>query len=177
MATKPVADLCPACGYREADDLDSGFCTQCRQDKTLQTYRDKQEEDAQSRKNVWIKQTAVSREWDAERQRVHRFIRHLRPREPVPDTDPWRIALEALRLVDVVRRPNTVMSRLDHAGAAEELKEHITWLAYGPSSEGSRPANPAPSFDVTSPGGRGRKGMHTRWHLSGLKPCNCGPRP
>lgn len=54
---------------------------------------------------------------------------------------------------------------------AEEL---VKQLAYGPQTEDSRLAK---LFDIATASGRGRRGMHNRWHLSGLKPCNCRPGP
>jgi len=108
----------------------------------------------------------------AARQREHRLMIRVQPKEPVDSrADPWVVADEGLDALDNIRqllRPGgQALEELDVAG------ERLRRLAWGPGE----PRSADPTFDLTTNSGRMRRNMHKRWHRSGLKPCNCRPGP
>lgn len=109
------------------------------------------------------------------RQRRHRLLAQTKPEQfASADTDPLELGKEALDKLHRVRQG--LGAQVTARAYLDEATELVKQLAWGPS-EDSRPAKPAPLFDVTTASGRGRKGMHRRWHVSGKRPCTCRSRP
>jgi hypothetical protein len=137
--------LCPMCCMREQGS--SGFCKPCMTQRTNDAYLERQTAEAGERRQGWTRRTAPrtdqQREFDSERQRLHRLRERIKPREPVdPDSDPWELGNQALLLA------NGLCPSIKNAGPLaklDELLELIRALAYGPH-EPTEPvkAEPAP---------------------------------
>lgn len=110
-----------------------------------------------------------------QRQREHRLRDRVRPDRPATlQSDPWLLGAEALDHLDQLRRSLSRWSVADHL---EPAAESIKKLAWGPEESPWEPEDPpapdpVPVFDNT-PRGSGQKGMHSRWHIKGGRPCNC----
>lgn len=134
MAIEPNESLCPSCGFRPADDYESGFCTRCRQRRTVAQYEDEQLEASHRRRDLWVERTDEARQWDAARQRAHRLARDAKPRHPPsPDADPWQICQEA---VERCRRERHALgARFYIREELDEMEEAHRQLAWGPAPD------------------------------------------
>jgi hypothetical protein len=166
-------DLCPACGYREAD-TEEGFCTTCSGRRQLALYEAKDRQDAEKRNERW-REWSSSPEAMVARQRRSRLLRQTKPEQrAAPDTDPLEIGKEVLDKLHRVRQ--ALGANVAGRAYLEEATELVKQLAWGPPEE-DRPSVPEPAFDTSTPSGRGRLGQHRRWHASGKRPCTCRPGP
>jgi hypothetical protein len=47
-------DLCPACGMREADDYDTGWCSRCAGVAVTESYQDRKVNERRERWLSWL---------------------------------------------------------------------------------------------------------------------------
>lgn len=155
------ADLCTRCAAREAGS--SGFCETCLQEHCAEEYASRDASEIAERRASW-RARAIHYEGspsDAalnarERQRRHRLLEAVRPREGAPPgTDPYELAREALfhlsRLRTVVRSHERLLPDL---AAAEELVRELAWgPAEVPSPQGFAQRG-SPSLSGAFPGAR-----------------------
>jgi Zn-finger nucleic acid-binding protein len=52
-------DLCPNCGYREADDEETGYCSRCAGVMVTESYQDRKVNERRERWLSWLAQRRV----------------------------------------------------------------------------------------------------------------------
>jgi len=130
----PVDEICASCGYRAIEDDKTGWCLPCSANRVVEAYAMKEAQAIAKRRKAWRKRTTPvasdSAEALRERQRKHRLYAALQPRERPPrEADPWELAREALKHLQMVRPA----ARGDRARAhLAEVAEIIRQLAVGP---------------------------------------------
>jgi hypothetical protein len=128
-----VADLCPRCAMRDAEDEASGWCRPCAEAATLERYRDRNDQEiARLRKN-WRRRTkrafSVAPASLAERQAWHRLLAKTKPRQPVDSyVNPLQLAFDALQHLNHVQASVRSNSRArDHIERVEEALKQLAW--------------------------------------------------
>lgn len=128
-----LTTVCPSCGVRDVEDARTGFCARCAGERAAESYLAAESEAIATRREAWANISARARDLlrpsDRERQRRHRMLERIRPREPAPPhADPFQVAEEALfhlgRLHATVRHHPTLAPDLE---AAEELIRQLAW--------------------------------------------------
>ena len=131
------APLCPGCTYRSQGE--SGLCGPCEAKDLLRRRLDKEAVQITGRRDAWRIRTGTSAasaasaipEVAAERQRKHRMLERIKPREPVDDlADPWELANVALLHLAHLKPASARNPRL--ADALDAVEEAIRRLAWGP---------------------------------------------
>lgn len=124
--------LCPACGLREADDYDLGFCTVCAEKRAVDRYLAKDADDIVERQKAWAKRSASSSPHAArERQRRHRLREAVKPRETADEwSDPLELGKHALDNLQRVR--NALGAQVTARAYLDEACELVRVLAWGP---------------------------------------------
>jgi hypothetical protein len=88
-------DICPACGYREADTED-GSCATCSGRRQLAAYEAKDRLAAEERNERWREWSSMPEAFAA-RQRRHRLVSETKPEQFADaDADPLALGKEAL---------------------------------------------------------------------------------
>jgi hypothetical protein len=135
MAIEPIADICPRCALRDAEDERTGWCLQCAEAAALERYRDRNDQElARLRKN-WRRRTKKAFSDVpaalAERQAWHRLLEKTKPRQPAdPYVSPLQLAFDALQELNHVKAAIRSNSRaLDHVERVEEALRQLAWGA------------------------------------------------
>jgi hypothetical protein len=135
VATELDELICSRCAGAAAND--SGFCDRCLAEHHVERYNAQDAEDAARRREDWRRRTTgpgVSGSAIAarERQKRHRLLEAVRPKEPPPAwADPYELARKALGHLSRVRVFLLASSlTLEHLDAAAEL---VKQLATGPA--------------------------------------------
>jgi hypothetical protein len=147
-----TTDLCPRCAVREIVDAPTGFCEPCATDRHLEAYRDRDAREIPERRDEWRHRTKDGRETrtpantrivQRERQRRHRLLEAMRPREPADGwRDPFELGREALAHLARLRHPRISSEALAHVLAAEELVRQLAW---GPEDRSEASARMIPT--------------------------------
>lgn len=138
-----TGELCPRCGVRWQEDEASGFCGECADEAVVDRYHEREAQAIARRRDAWAARTesarrspASSRPANRERQRRHRLIEAVRPRDPAPDwTDPFVLAREALHALAQARSALGVGASGSRDGGREllaQVEEIVRQLAWGP---------------------------------------------
>jgi uncharacterized Zn finger protein (UPF0148 family) len=127
--------VCPGCGYGNAEETLSGFCSTCDGRLAVERYEREDAAAVAARRSSWRARTrnpSESREAAAARQRRHRLLLDVAPSEPVPPSgaDPWILGQEAVQLVRKVR--SITRDRPRGMDLLDRIEVLIRWLATGP---------------------------------------------
>jgi hypothetical protein len=114
LALQRDAPLCPACGARPQETRE-GWCRVCGLKQIVEVY--------ERRTQAMV----ASDDHAAARQRRHRLVEALRPREPAETTEPALLAEWALGHLAQLRPAAKTAQSEGHLSAAEELVRRLAW--------------------------------------------------
>lgn len=132
----PAVDLCPRCGLRPQEDDRTGFCEDCATEHAVERYVARDAGEIARRREAWrerslAEEVHASAPVNRERQRRHRLLERVRPREPAhAGADPYELAREALVHLARLRAglpPNSRAVFLVELEAVEELVRRLAW--------------------------------------------------
>lgn len=130
--------LCSRCTRREAGP--SGFCEPCTGEHLVEANNERDADEIARRRYAWRSRSvgnggtpSATRVAACARQRRHRVLSEVRPKEPVPPgADPLELGREALMCLRQLRSVYTRNGRTALLAELERAEELVRWLAWGP---------------------------------------------